>query len=195
MTVSEAAGFSARRASATGSAAWSIPSPCRAVISSTSPRALGRSLEDFFAGDLQLQPRISTKPWDEVGDGWKQPRWSKLVSDCSRPDHPPTSPQLSVIVPAYNEAATIARGRAASRCRAGGAAASYEVIVVSGREHRRDARNRQAARPACRRRRGLSGQPGCKGSAIMAGAEAARAASSGSSTATSDIHPSGLAAG
>jgi glycosyltransferase involved in cell wall biosynthesis len=43
----------------------SIPASGGALVEPT-PAALGRALVDFFAGRLELRPRISTVPWPEV---------------------------------------------------------------------------------------------------------------------------------
>ena len=150
--------------------------------------ALAAALEDFFAGDLQLQPRISTKPWTRWVTRWKQPCWSKLVSDLKPSDHPPTSPQLGDRS-RLQRGGDDCRGRAASRCRAGGAAASYEVIVVSdGSTDGTPEIVRQLGLPAV----DVVAYPdNRKGSAIMAGAEAARRIV-GFIDGDLDIHPSGL---
>ena len=149
--------------------------------------ALAAALEDFFAGDLQLQPRISTKPRDEVGDEVEAALLEQagLRREAVRP-----SPHLAAALgdrSRLQRGGDDCRGRAASRCRAGGAAASYEVIVVSdGSTDGTPEIVRQLGLPAV----DVVAYPdNRKGSAIMAGAEAAWAASSGSSTATSTSIP------
>lgn len=42
------------------------------VVVEPNPKALGDSLVRFFAGELRLTPRVSTRPWEEVADAFEE---------------------------------------------------------------------------------------------------------------------------
>jgi glycosyltransferase involved in cell wall biosynthesis len=68
LNVSEAA------ACGTPSIGYAVPGLVDAVPESggklvdPTPDALGRALREYFAGRLELEPRISTVPWPEVAE-------------------------------------------------------------------------------------------------------------------------------
>jgi hypothetical protein len=47
------------------------------------PAELGKALENFFAGSLQLAPRVSTVPWTEVAQAMEE-RLTEVVERSRR---------------------------------------------------------------------------------------------------------------
>jgi glycosyltransferase involved in cell wall biosynthesis len=84
LNVSEAA------ACGTPSIAYSVPGLVDSVEASggalvdPNPEALGEALADYFSGRIDLQPRLSTVPWAEVGEAVER-RLNQVVREAHAP--------------------------------------------------------------------------------------------------------------